>query len=471
MRLAYQVFGDGPADLVFVPGFASHIDLQWADPAYARFLDRLGSFARVIVYDKRGVGRSDPVARVPTLEEHVADIGAVTTAAGSARAVVLGFSNGAPAAGLYAATHPERCLALVMCASFARTRGRPDVVQRVNEASARMLDSWGEGHGLEVFAPSLAGSRLNRTNYALFERAALRPEMARALARDAESIDISAALRSIEMPALVLHRRDDFIPFEAGEEVASLIPRARFVALDGSDHVPFAGDTNALVTEIEDFVRGVTENPRQPTPVTAVLFTDIVGSTERAVEVGDRRWREMVDAHDVLSRAEIARHGGNAVKSTGDGWLATFDAPPQAVRAGWAISQQVERVGLALRAGVHAGPVEIVGDDVRGITVHAAARVAACAEAGQLVVSAVVADLCTGTAITFRDAGEHRLKGLPGTWSLAVLDGDPGEFEQDQHNGEGPELTVPDRALVGFARRLPAVARVMGRMARPTGPG
>ncbi|MDT5328220.1 MAG: hypothetical protein QOF25_5372, partial [Mycobacterium sp.] len=405
IELAFQVFGEGPSDLVFVPGFASHVDLQWADPAYARFLDRLGSFARVIVYDKRGVGRSDPVRRVPTLEEHVADLRAVTSAAGSSRAVILGFSNGSPVAGLYAATYPERCLALIMCSSFARTKGREDIVARVADRSAKMLDHWGEGYGLEVFAPSLAGSRLNRTNYALFERAALRPEMARALSHAGESIDVSAALGTLDMPALVLHRRGDFIPFEAGEEVASLIAHARFVELEGSDHVPFAGDTNALLTEIEHFVRGVTENPRMPPLVAAVLFTDIVGSTERAVEVGDRRWREMIDAHDALSRAEIERHGGTAIKSTGDGWLARFDSPPQAVRAGWAISQQVERVGLGLRAGIHVGPVEVVGDDVRGITVHAAARVAALATNGQLLVSAAVVDLCAGAGIDFGDAG------------------------------------------------------------------
>jgi pimeloyl-ACP methyl ester carboxylesterase len=468
VRLGYQVFGDGDTDLVFVPGFASHVELQWADPLYARFLGRLGSLVRVIVYDKRGVGVSDPVDRAPTLEEDVADLLAVTAAAGSGSAIVLGFSNGSPAAALYAATYPDRCRGLIMCSSFARTRGRADLVAKVAARSRRMIDEWGQGYGLEVFAPSLAGSRLNRTNYALFERAALRPEMARAFAEASRDIDVSGALASVKAPALVLHRRGDFIPFEAGQEVAALLPHAQFVELEGSDHVPFAGDSGALLDAVEDFVRSLTEQPRAATPTATILFTDIVGSTQRASEVGDRRWRELIEAHDELSRAEIGRHDGVAVKSTGDGWLSSFASPPQAVRAAWAISEQMPRLGLEVRAGAHAGPVEHVDGDVRGLTVHGAARVAAAAGAGRVLVSDVVADRCAGAEMKFEPRPPVALKGLPGTWVLHELVGDPGEAQRTEP-AEGPVLGTGDRALVALASRVPALPRTISRLARPTG--
>lgn len=469
-RLAFQVFGGGAVDLVFVPGFASHVDLQWADPSYARFLHRLGELARVVTYDKRGVGASDPIPGPPTLEQHVTDLLAVLEAADVDRAVVLGFSDGSPVASVFAATYPARCTGLVLCASFARLAEDDARLAQARARTAAMVAQWGQGGGLDVLAPSLAASRLNRANFALFERASLHPTMAAMLFEASRHLDVTGVLPLIDVPTLVLHRAGDYIPIEAGREVAARIPGARFVELTGSDHVPFAGDSHALLLEIESFLRAILEQPRPTASTKAVLFTDIVESTAQVAAVGDRRWREMIEAHDALSRSEIERHGGWAVKSTGDGWLAAFDGPAAAVRAGWAISEQVRRVGLETRAGVHVGPVEEAGNDLRGLTVHVAARVAAMAGAGQVLVSQAVRALLASTGFELSSHGEVELKGIPGRWELFALVGEPAEPAAHSALGIAPGLGRVDRAAVGVARRYPALPRAVGRLARPKPP-
>jgi class 3 adenylate cyclase len=440
------------------------VELQWADPAYARFLHRLGSMARVIVYDKRGAGLSGRLPEAPTVEDHARDLDVLLATAARGRAVVLGFSDGSPAAGLFVASHPDRCLALILCASWAKTRGEDELVARVQASTRPFRESWGEGNGLAVFAPSLARSRVNRANYAVFERASLRAEDVQGIAERSMDVDVSEAFRRVAVPTLVLHRSDDFIPIEAGRHAASLIPHARFVELVGGDHVPFAGDTTPLILEVERFVRQVTEQPKVPPSRVAVLFTDIVGSTERLQQLGDERWRDVVGIHDDLSRQTIADHGGTAVKSTGDGWLATFAAAPDAVRAAWTLGQQVQRLGLEVRAGIHCGPVESVPGDVVGETVHTAARIAAVAGADEVLVSEEAAALCAGAEMSFEPAGRHVLKGLPQPWDLLRLSGDPGERDPVVVE-PAPPLRGADRVAVRVASRMPAVTRTVTQLA------
>jgi len=482
VRLAVQTFGTGPTPLVFVPGFFSHVELQWADPAYARFLASLGRFARVTVYDKRGGGASDPVASAPTLEDHVRDLHRVVEESGPGPVVVLGFSNGGAIAMSYAAAHPESVLGLVLCSTFARAEGLDKLLRPADELFGGLLDRWGEGLVVDLACPSLSGSKLARRNAALYERASLHPDMVWAIAEESLRWDLTPVLGRIEAPTLVLHRRDDYVPIEGGREVARRIPGARFVELEGGDHVPHLGDATAVLVEVEAFVRAVGADPAPALPHRTVLFTDLVGSTTRAVEVGDARWRAMREAHDDLTRAEVERHGGRAVKSTGDGWLAIFDDGPSALRAASAIGQQVSRLGLEIRAGAHTGPIELLDDgDVSGTVVNCAARVAALAGAGEvLCTDAVRAALCV--AVPLRPWGVAELKGLPGTWTLHAIDvtddlegdadgpGDGGEARRGpaaptaSPESLAPQVRGVGAAAVAVARRVigPVRARRYG---------
>ena len=418
-RIAYQVFGSGPLDLVFIPGFVSHVEMQWLDPLFERFLRRLGSFARVVIYDKRGVGRSDPVSSRPTVEQHVSDLQRVLGAVGSKSAVILGYSDGAPTALTYAAAFPHRVHGLVLVAPFASTGRHPDLIARADARCQPFLEHWGEGLTLDVIAPSLAGSRLNRSNFALFERACASPEGVRCIAGRPRDIDVSTVLPSISVPTLVLHRRDDFVPMELGRDIADGIPGARFVELTGGDHTPFSGDPTSVLVHIEEFVSEVAQTPMtQQEESMAVVFTDIVESSEHVVSLGDRRWRELVSAHDELTRVAAQQHGGEALESTGDGWLTVFPTAPAAVRFAWRVGSDMARVGLSVRAGVHAGLVQKNGGDVRGLTVHAAARLAAKATADEVLASTTVVGLCVDAGMTWATAGDVTLKGLPGTWTL-----------------------------------------------------
>jgi pimeloyl-ACP methyl ester carboxylesterase len=465
VELALQRFGSGATHLVFVPGFVSHVEMQWADAAYARFLANLGRFATVTIYDRRGAGASDPVDRAPTLEEHVADLGRVVDDTGAERVVILGFSNGGAVAMAYAAAHPERLRSLILCSTFARVEGFTDIVAKADETAYALIDRWGEGLGIDLIAPSLAGSKLARRNYATFERAAMHRDMVRLMAEETRRWDVTSILPLIDLPTLVLHRRGDYVPFEAGQEVARRIRGARFVELEGSDHVPYLGESHQILTEVEAFVRDVTGDAAAPRPVTTVLFTDLVGSTDRAVAVGDARWRALREMHDDVTRAEVARHHGRAVKSTGDGFLATFAEAPDAVRAASAVIEQVRRLGLELRAGAHSGPIDVLDDgDVAGTAVNTAARVAGLASAGEILVTDAVRGRLAAS-VPLRPWGVAELKGLPGSYTLHAVEGEVDELPAPQPDEAiAPEVPLSTRVAVSIASKVlgPVQARRAG---------
>lgn len=465
VHVALQRFGEGSTHLVFVPGFVSHVEMQWADPAYARFLGSLGRLATVTIYDRRGAGASDALDRAPTLEEHVADLGRVIADTGAERVVVLGFSNGGAVAMAYAAAHPERLLGLALCSTFARVEGFVDIVNQADATADALIDRWGEGLGIDLAAPSLAPSKLARRNYAAFERAAMHPSMVRMISAETKRWDVTAILDAIDLPTLVLHRRGDYVPFEAGQEVARRIRGARFVELEGSDHVPYLGGSGEILTEIDGFIRSLTGVAAPARPITTVLFTDLVGSTDRAVAVGDARWRTLREMHDDLTRAEVARHRGRAVKSTGDGYLATFAEAPDAIRAASAIIEQVRRLPLELRAGAHSGPVDVLDDgDLAGTTVNTAARVAALAAAGEILVTDAVRSRLAA-AVPLRAWGVANLKGLPGSFTLHAVDGEVDDLPLlDPDRALAPNVPLGTKLMVGAARALigPMQARRVG---------
>jgi len=425
--IAYQTVGDGPLDLVAVLGFATHLELQWDAPPFARFFERLGSFARLILFDKRGTGLSDPVSEVPTLEQRIDDVRAVMDAVGSERAALFGISEGGPMSALFAATHPERVSALVLYGAMGRTTEAPDYpwaspAEALREAAAEFIvPYWGQdAEGMvELFAPSLASDPQAIEYTARMERSATSPAMTLQIFEMFLDIDVRAVLPTIHVPTLVLHRRGDrVVNRRAGEELARQIPDARYVELPGIDHLPCAGDAEGVLGEIEEFLTGARSVPEPDRVLATVMFTDIVGSTERATRLGDARWRELLAAHHDAVRRELARFRGREVKTLGDGYLATFDGPARAIRCGHAIAEAVRRAGLEVRVGLHSGEVELIDDDVGGIAVHIAARVGALAAAGEVLVSSTVKDLVAGSGITFEDRGTRTLKGIGDEWRL-----------------------------------------------------
>jgi pimeloyl-ACP methyl ester carboxylesterase len=420
--IAYQVVGDGPIDVVLVLGYATHLDVQWESPPFARFFDRIGSFARLIIFDKRGTGLSDPVHDVPTLEQRVDDVRAVMDAAGSERAAMFGVSEGGPMCVLFAATHPERVSALVLHGAMGRTTEAPDYpwaspAEALRESAAEFIAPyWGQdAQGMvELFAPSLAGDPAVAEFTARMERAAASPAMVQKIFEMFLDIDVRAILPTIHVPTLVLHRHGDRVVHRrAGEELAAQIRGAKYVELPGIDHLPWAGDADAVLGEIEEFLTGARSVPEPDRVLATVMFADIVGSTERAAELGDARWRELLAAHQAAVKREVIRFNGRHVKSLGDGCLATFDGPARAIRCGHAIAQAARSLGLEVRVGLHSGEVELMDDDdVGGIAVHVAARVGAVADAGEVLVSSTVKDLVAGSGIPFEDRGTQRLKGI-----------------------------------------------------------
>ena len=427
ISIAYQVVGDGPLDLVLVLGFATHLELQWEMPAFARFCERLASFSRVIVFDKRGNGLSDPVNDVPTLEVRVDDVRAVMDAAGSKRAALFGVSEGGPMSTLFAATHPGRASALVLHGAMARTTEAPDYpwaspADALRESTAEFIAPyWGQDPTgiVELFAPSLAGDAKALELTARLERNAASPAMIMQIFEMFLEIDVREILPTIRIPSLVLHRRGDrVVNRRAGEDLAARIPDARYVELEGIDHLPWAGDSEAVVGEVEEFLTGA-RSVNEPNRVLAtVMFTDIVGSTERAGELGDARWRELLAAHQDALRRELSRFRGREVKTLGDGSLATFDGPARAIRCGQAITEAARSLGLEERIGLHCGEVEVMDDDVGGIAVHIAARVGALAGPGEVLVTGTVKDLVAGSDMQFADRGTQQLKGIPEEWNL-----------------------------------------------------
>jgi pimeloyl-ACP methyl ester carboxylesterase len=425
--IAYQVVGDGPIDLVLVLGFATHLELQWDMPPFARFFERIGSFSRMIVFDKRGTGLSDPVNEAPTLEQRIDDVRAVMDAAGSERAAFFGVSEGGPMSALFAATHPDRVTALVLHGAMGRTTEAPDYpwaapAEALRESAAEfILPYWGrEPEGImELFAPSFAGDAQALELTARMERSAASPAMVQQIFEMFLDIDVRAVLPTIHVPTLVLHRRGDrVVNRRAGRELAAQIPGARYVELPGIDHLPWAGDAEVVLGEIEEFLTGARSAPEPDRVLATVMFTDIVGSTERAAELGDARWRDLLSSHQGAVRGELTRFRGREVKTLGDGCLATFDGPARAIRCGHAISEAARSLSLEVRVGMHSGEVEVMGDDVGGIAVHIAARIGALAAAGEVLVSSTVKDLVAGSGIRFADRGTEQLKGISDEWRL-----------------------------------------------------
>jgi pimeloyl-ACP methyl ester carboxylesterase/class 3 adenylate cyclase len=427
VNIAYQVLGDGPLDLVFVPGFVSHLDLQWSDPRIAHFLEKLASFSRLILFDKRGTGLSDPVAGPAPLEDRMDDVRAVMDAAGSERAALFGLSEGGPMSVLFAATYPERTRALILCGTFPTGTSDPDD----NPAGQRWADSiqsaraaaehWGEGRTLALFAPS-ADSERDRVGRGMFERSAASPRMAQTVIDMVIETDVRVLLPSVRVPTLVLHRAEEFVPVECARYMAESIPGAQLIVLPGMDHIPFYGDADGYAEEIEVFLTGARNAPPSDRILTTVMFTDIVASTERAAALGDARWRELVGRHDELMRAELERHQGREVKTMGDGFLATFDGPARGIRCARAMADKVRALDIELRAGLHTGECELVGEDIGGMAVNIGARIGALAGADEVVVSSTVKDLVVGSGISFSDRGAHKLKGVPGEWRLFAVD-------------------------------------------------
>jgi pimeloyl-ACP methyl ester carboxylesterase len=425
--IAYQVIGDGRIDLVLVLGFATHLELQWESPAFARFFERISSFSRLIIFDKRGTGLSDPVTEAPTLEQRIDDVRAVMDAAGSERAALFGISEGGPMSVLFAATHPDRVTALVLHGAMGRTTEAPDYpwaspAEALRESAAEFIAPyWGqEAEGMvELFAPSFADDPQAVEFTARMERSAASPAMVQQIFEMFLDIDVRAILPTIHIPTLVLHRRGDrVVNRRAGRELADQIPGARYVELPGIDHLPWAGDAEAVVGEIEEFLTGARSVPEPDRVLATVMFTDIVGSTERAAELGDARWRELLAAHQAAVRRELTRFRGREVKTLGDGCLATFDGPARAIRCGRAIGEAARSIDLAVRIGLHSGEVELMEEDVGGIAVHIAARVGALAAAGEVLVTSTVKDLVAGSGIRFMDRGAKHLKGVSDEWRL-----------------------------------------------------
>jgi len=430
LNIAYQVVGEGPIDLVYVPGWVSHVEETWEMPSLARFVGRLASFSRLILFDKRGTGMSDRVAldALPTLEERMDDVRAVMDAVGSERAALFGFSEGGNMSMLFAATYPQRTIALVTFGVFAKRLRSPDYPWAPTwEDRQREIEwverEWGGDMDLTTLAPSHAHDAAFKRQLSGYLRRSASPGAAATLLRMNSFIDVREVLPAISVPTLVLHRSADRdANVEEGRYIASRIPGAKFVELAGEDHLAFVGDADGVADEIEEFLTGMRPAAEPDRVLATVLFIDMVGSTERAAALGDRRWRDLLEQYRGLVQRELSRFRGREIDTTGDGFLATFDGPARAIRGAVAISQAALDLGVHVRAGLHTGEVEVIGDKVGGIAVHIGARVAAQAEAGDILVSSTVKDLVAGSGIAFVERGATSLKGVPGTWQLFVVD-------------------------------------------------
>jgi class 3 adenylate cyclase len=428
VSIAYQVVGDGPLDLVVVPGWISNVDFAWEDPLYGEWVRQLAAFSRVILFDKRGTGLSDRDVGDSTLEERMDDLRAVLAAVGSDRAAVMGFSEGGPLSMLFAATYPERVQALVLYATFARVTEAPDYPEGVEgrktmETIRHALETaWGQGTTLELMAPGLSHHPRAREFMGRYERMCVSPRAGHAHLGWLLQIDVRPVARTLQVPTLIVHRTDDrLITVRAGRALAREIPGARYVELPGDAHPPWLGDTAALVVEIQQFLTGSRATVEVERVLATVLFTDIVGSTERAVALGDRAWRDLLDRHHTVVRREIQRYRGSEVGTTGDGFLATFDGPARAIRCAKGIRDAVRSLGLEVRIGVHTGECERSDGTIAGVAVHTGARVMAQAGAGEILVSSTVKDLVAGSGLDFREHGTYTLKGLPGEWRLFAV--------------------------------------------------
>lgn len=425
-RVGYQVFGEGPIDLLFAPPWVWNIDVMWEEPRIERFFRRLSSFCRVIIFDTRGTGVSDlvPLGALPTLEEWADDIRIVMDAAGCREAAIVGASEAVPLAVVFSATHPKRVKALILVEGFASGLRKDDYPAGL---PAELLDGAREwvtrDDYLLLTAPSAANDHEFLRWLDRFRRLAMPPSALEDMFINGFHWDVRAVLPTIAQPTLVIHRSGDrYMRIGHGRYVADRIPGANLVELPGDDHLFFMGDQDAILDEIQAFLTGVRGSPDTDRVLATVLFTDIVGSTDRASALGDRRWRETLDEHDRIVQSSIEHFRGRGIKTTGDGVLATFDGPARAIRCAASMRGEVQqRLGIEMRAGLHTGEVELRGEDVGGIAVHIGARVSAQAGAGEILVSSTVKDLVVGSGIGFSDRGMHRLKGVPDEWHLYAV--------------------------------------------------
>jgi pimeloyl-ACP methyl ester carboxylesterase len=427
VNIAYQVVGDGPIDLVFVPGFTSHLDLNW-EPPMDHTLRRLASFSRLILFDKRGTGLSDPVDDPPTLEVRMDDVRAVMDAVGSDRAALLGFSEGGAMAMLFAATYPDRTRALALWGAMARTTYAddytfaPPLEAYFESAAELLLPYWGGGVFSEIYTPSIAGTPEVEAAAGREERLGASPGALVKIVTMYMEVDVRHIAGAINVPTLIMHARGDrVVNVRHGRWLAEHIPGARYAEFPGIDHSVFATNPDPVIDEIQEFLTGIRPIAEPNRVLATVMFTDIVGSTEKATELGDHKWRQLLEDQQRIVRAELERHRGREVKSTGDGFLATFDGPARAVRCGQSIIEMVRPLGVDVRVGLHSGEVEVMGEDVGGIAVHIASRVGSLAGGGEVLVSETVKGIVAGSGLQFEDRGEHELKGVPDHWRLFAL--------------------------------------------------
>jgi pimeloyl-ACP methyl ester carboxylesterase len=500
LSLAYQVFGDGPVDLVYAGSFVSHVELFWTVPEFEAFMEPLSTFCRVLLFDKAGVGLSDPVPKVRTLDDRAAEIEAVMDAVGFGKAVIFGVSEGGPAAMVFAAKRPERTRALILTGTYAyqgfvgwddverdpaelRARFLPelgedyapstDQLARFQEFGRAARSAWGSGAALKGLLPSVRSIR----QLGMLERMSASPGMARATAEAVFRIDVRPILPTISAPTLVIHAREDLVPVQFGRYLADHIPGARYLEVDGADHVPWFADPDRITTAIEEFLTGSHAAPSQShRALRTVLFTDMVASTRHAAAAGDERWRAVLHRFGEITAEFTQRFGGTVVKSTGDGHLATFDGPTQAIRCAEAVRADAETLGIEIRAGIHTGECELLDTDIGGLAVHIAARILGQAGAGEILVSGTVRDLVVGSGTGFEDRGSVELRGVPGTWQLLAVDrhgaragSAEAELASTPTPGARTAMRRSDRAVEVMARRAPWILRGMARISPVTG--
>ncbi|HYA69681.1 MAG TPA: adenylate/guanylate cyclase domain-containing protein [Acidimicrobiales bacterium] len=494
LSLAYQVVGHGDIDLVMASSFVSHVELNATSPEIKAWYDRMGTYCRILVFDKAGVGLSDPVPKVCSIDDRAAEIEAVMDAAQFSTAVLMGISEGGPASILFAATRPDRVKALILTGTFARspvdwddlfrdpvevserlraTMGdsyapSPEQVARFQPTGRAVQSNWGTGETLKVLLPSAP----SLAQLGTAERMSASPGMARATLEAAFRIDVRSVLPTISVPTLVIHATDDPIPIQGARYLADHIPGARLIEIVGHDHAPWISDPDRISDAIEEFLTGTRGAPRQTQrALKTVLFTDMVESTARAAAMGDERWRVVLERFDQVTTSLAARFGGTIVKSTGDGHLATFEGPTHAIRCAEQLLKDAESLGVEIRAGIHTGECELMGDDLGGIAVHIAARIMSLAAPGEILVSSSLRDLVVGSGIGFDERGSHELKGVPGQWHLLAVDpkgAQPGTPEARLASLPTPSarsaMRRSDRAVASAARHAPWLLRGLGRV-------
>ena len=498
LSLAYQVFGDGPVELVFVGPMVSHVELFWTMPEFKAFFEQLATFCRVVMFDKAGVGLSDPVPKVRTLDDRAAEIEAVMDTVGFGKAVLFGMSEGGPASIVFAAKRPERTRALILYGSYSfmatgwddldrdpaevRARLLPELgedytpsteqLARLREMGRAARSGWGSGATAKVMFPSVRSIR----QLALFERMSASPGMVRATVESTFRIDVRPILPTITAPTLVVHARDDAGPVQFGRYLADHIPGARYLEVDGADHAPWFTEPDRILTAIEEFLTGSHAAPAQThRALRTVLFTDMVASTQHAAARGDERWRAVLHRFGEITADLTERFGGTVVKSTGDGHLATFDGPTQAIRCAEALHADAETLGIEIRAGIHTGECELLDNDIGGLAVHIAARILGHAGAGEILVSRTVRDLVVGSGTGFEDRGTVELRGVPDTWQLLAVDrhgarAGSAEAQLASMPTPGPRAAMrrSDHAVAVMARRTPWMLRGMARLTPAT---